>query len=136
MAQQDWAKAFLGVGWKFPVKVDAATGRIKTSQYEEDIEEAIRIIIMTRKGERVMQPDFGCGLHEYLFAGMDYDTASQMRLEVQRALTNWEPRITDVDVRVEVDSGQLMIHIAYVVRATNNPYNLVYPYFLTEGADQ
>jgi len=132
---QDWTKGFLGVGWKFPVTVDETTGRIKTSQYEEDIQEAIRIIIMTRKGERVMQPDFGCGIQEYLFEGMDYDTTSQMRLEIQRALVNWEPRITDVEVIVETENGQLMINVSYVVRATNNPFNLVYPYFLSEGTE-
>ena len=132
---QDGAKGFLGVGWKFPVIVDETTGRIKTSQYEEDIQEAIRIIIMTRKGERVMQPDFGCGLQDYLFEGMDYDTTSQMRLEVQRALLNWEPRITDVEVRMETENGRLMIHVSYVVRATNNPFNFVYPYFLSEGTE-
>ena len=135
MLQQDTAKSFLGVGWKFPVSVDETTGRIKTSQFEEDIREAIRIIIMTRKGERMMQPEFGCGLQDYLFAGMDYDTTTQMRLEIQRALINWEPRITDVEVRVETSDGHLMIHVAYVVRATNNPYNLVFPYFLSEGAE-
>lgn len=130
---RDWAKNFLGVGWKFPVTVDETTGRIKTSQYEEDIQEAIRIIVMTRKGERMMRPDFGCGLHEYLFAGMDYETISQMRLEIQRALLNWEPRVKDVEVNLEMKNGRLMIHISYIVRATNNPFNLVYPYFLSEG---
>ena len=132
---QEWAKEFLGVGWKFPVSVDPTTGRIKTSSDEEDIREAIRIILMTRKGERLMLPDFGCGLHDYLFAGLDYDTTSQMRLEVQRALTEWEPRITDVEVGVETEQGRLMIRVSYVVRATNNPYNLVYPYFLSEGTE-
>jgi len=133
--RQDQAKDFLGVGWKFPVKVDETTGRIKTSRFEEDIQEAIRLIIMTRPGERAMRPDFGCGLQDYLFAGMDYDTTSQMRLEIQRALLNWEPRITDVEVRVETANGQLLIHVDYVVRATNNPFNLVYPYFLREGTE-
>jgi len=135
MAQQDLAKGFLGAGWKFPVSVDETTGRIKTSQFEEDIEEAVRIIIMTRKGERMMQPEFGCGLQDYLFAGMDYDTISQMRLEVQRSLLNWEPRITDVEVRLEAGDGRIMIHISYVVRSTNNPFNLVFPYFLSEGTE-
>ena len=135
MAQQDWAKGFLGVGWKFPVSVDGTTGRVRISQYEEDIQEAIRIILMTRKGERVMRPDFGCGLQDYLFAGMDYNTATQMRLEIQRALTEWEPRITDVEVGVEMDNGTLLIHVSYIVRATNNPFNVVYPYFLSEGAE-
>ena len=133
--ERDLAKSFLGTGWKFPVQVDEATGRIKTSQHEDDIREAIHIIIMTRKGERMMRPEFGCGLQEYLFAGGDYDTATQMRVEIQRALVNWEPRITEVDVNVEEDRGRMMIHVAYVVRATNNPYNLVFPYYLTEGAE-
>jgi phage baseplate assembly protein W len=135
MTDRERAKSFLGVGWKFPIKVDETTGRIRTSQYEEDIQEAIRIIIMTGKGERMMRPDFGCGLQRYLFAGMDYDTITQMRLEVQEALMHWEPRITDVEVNVEENGGRLMIHVAYVVRATNNPFNLVYPYFLSEGTE-
>jgi len=132
---QDWTKSFLGVGWKFPVRVDETTGRIKTSQHEEDIQEAIRIILMTRKGERMMRPEFGCGLQGYLFEGMSYDTTSQMRLEIQRALTNWEPRITDVEVQVEADNGRLMIHVSYVVRSTNNPFNMVFPYFMLEGTE-
>lgn len=133
--ERDSAKSFLGVGWKFPVQVDEATGRIKTSHYEEDIQEAIRIIIMTGRGERVMRPEFGCGLQEYVFAGMNYDTAVQMRTAIQRALVNWEPRITDVEVDVEENGGRMLIHVAYVVRSTNNPYNLVYPYYLSEGAE-
>jgi phage baseplate assembly protein W len=135
MAEQDWAKGFLGVGWKFPVTVDETTGRVRTSQYEEDIQEAIRVIMMTRKGERLMRPDFGCGIHDYLFAGMDYSATSRMSLEVQQALTEWEPRITDVEVGVDTEGGRLMIRVAYVVRATNNLFNMVYPYYLSEGAD-
>lgn len=133
--ERDSAKNFLGVGWKFPVQVDEATGRIKTSHYEEDVQEAIRIIIMTGRGERMMRPEFGCGLREYVFAGLSYDTATQMRTAIQRALINWEPRITEVDVNVEEDRGRMMIYVAYVVRATNNPYNLVFPYYLTEGVE-
>lgn len=62
MEQNDFAKDFLGTGWKFPVEVDEITGRIKMSSYEEDIQEAIGIILKTRKGERMMRPDFGCEL--------------------------------------------------------------------------
>ena len=134
--ERDAAKGFLGVGWKFPVQVDEATGRIKTSSYEEDIQEAIRIIIMTGQGERMMRPEFGCGLQEYVFAGMDYSTATQMRTAIQKALISWEPRITDVEVDVDAEAdGRMMIRVAYVVRATNNPYNLVYPYYLNEGSN-
>lgn len=131
------AKNFLGVGWKFPVSVDETTGRIRMSQHEEDIKEAIGLILMTRKGERMMKPEFGCGIQEYMFTGMDYTTLSQIEEEIRNALMNWEPRITDVEVEVEADKGgaSLSIHVDYVVRATNNPFNMVYPYFLSEGQE-
>ncbi len=136
MAGQDFAKEFLGVGWKFPVQVDEATGRIKTSSYEEDIEEAVRIILMTRKGERMMQPDFGCGVQDYLFDSMDATSMSSMEGEIQDALVRWEPRIREIQVKVQMDpyaEARLNIRISYIVRSTNNPYNLVFPYYLNEG---
>lgn len=136
MADWNEAKKFLGRGWKFPVEVDPVTGRIKTSSYEEDIQEAIQIILLTKKGERVMLPDFGCGLNEYVFETMDYTTTVMMEQEIQSALILWEPRITDVSVHIEMDereSGKINIQISYIVRSTNNPYNLVYPYYISEG---
>lgn len=133
--EENFAKSFLGNGWKFPVQVDETTGRIMTSRYEEDIQEAIRLIVMTGKGERVMRPDFGCGLQEYLFQGLDYETVTQMRAEIEEALTVWEPRITEIEADVVPDDGKMLIHVSYVVRSTNNPYNLVFPYYLTEGTE-
>jgi hypothetical protein len=133
--EANFAKGFLGSGWKFPVQVDETTGRVMTSRYEEDIQEAIRLIVMTGKGERMMRPDFGCGLREYLFQGLDYETVTQMRAEIEDALTEWEPRITEVEVDVEPDDGKMLIHVSYVVRSTNNPFNLVFPYYLTEGTE-
>ncbi len=133
--EENFAKSFLGTGWKFPVQVDETTGRIMTSRYEEDIQEAIRLIVMTGKGERVMRPDFGCGLREYLFQGLDYETVTQMRAEIEEALTVWEPRITEIEADVVPDEGKMFIHVSYVVRSTNNPFNLVFPYYLTEGTE-
>ncbi len=127
-------KAFLGTGWKFPVEVDRATGRIKMSSYEENIEESVRIILGTRKGERVMEPEFGSRLHEYAFETADYTTLYSMKNEVERSLTRWEPRITDIEAQVSderIDEGILFIHIHYVIRSTNNPYNLVYPFYIS-----
>lgn len=129
-------KGFLGTGWKFPVSVDPITGRIKTSQYEEDIKEAIYIIITTRKGERAMEPEFGCRLSQYVFETMDYSALARMEHEITEALSIWEPRITKVEVMVEPDpleSGKINISINYQVRSTNNPFNLVFPYFMNEG---
>lgn len=136
MKQNRNVKDFLGVGWSFPIELDQTTGRIKTSSYEEDIKEAIRIIIMTRKGERVMEPTFGCGIQNYLFDVLDYTTMIQMEHEIEEALTLWEPRITNVQVHIESDQkevGKMNIQIDYIVRNTNNPFNLVYPYYINEG---
>lgn len=136
MKQNRNVKDFLGVGWSFPIELDQTTGRIKTSSYEEDIKEAIGIIIMTRKGERVMEPTFGCGIQNYLFDVLDYTTMIQMEHEIEEALTLWEPRITNVQVHIESDQkevGKMNIQIDYIVRNTNNPFNLVYPYYINEG---
>ena len=129
-------KAFLGTGWKFPVGIDKATGRIQMSSNEDSIRESIRIIIGTRKGELPMHPDFGCGIQEYAFETADYTTLYAMKTEVEHALIRWEPRITDVYARVsdeQIDEGVLMIDVSYVVRATNNQYNQVYPFYINEG---
>lgn len=130
----DVTKEFLGIGWSFPVDADRATGRVKLSAYERDIEEAIRIILGTKQGERVMNPRFGSKLHEYVFAHRDYTTENLIKREVIERLTIWEPRVTDIGVTVGFEpSGGFVIELSYTVRATNNPYNLVYPFYLTEG---
>lgn len=130
-------ESFLGRGWKFPISVDQHTGRVRTSEYEEDIREAIQIILTTRKGERVMRPEFGCNLHDHLFDVIDYTLLKQLELKVKNALVQWEPRITDVEVSASVNASQqslIEIHIAYLVRSTNNPFNLVYPFYINEGS--
>ncbi len=136
MTEWEKAKSFLGTGFYFPIEVDEATGRMRTVSLEEDIIQSIRIILMTRKGERVMRPEFGCDIHSYAFGTMDYTTLVQMEHAVREALTLWEPRITQVEVEVHDEQdgeGTLLIEISYVVRSTNTPYNLVYPYYINEG---
>lgn len=134
MEQSD-PKAFLGVGFKFPVQADKNTGRIKESSYEEDIQEAIRIILSTRKGERIRNPHFGCGIYDYAFEALDDTTMSAVKHEVEMALVLWEPRIENIEVAVDArqEEGVLLIEIGYVVRSTNNPFNLVFPYYINEG---
>lgn len=131
-------KSFLGTGFGFPLQVDGATGKIVQVSGEEDIKQAIYIILMTAKGERVMRPDFGCEIHNYAFETVDFTTLSQMESAVRKALTLYEPRITEVQVSATLDpdiSGKVLIHIAYIVRTTNNPYNLVYPFYINEGIE-
>lgn len=136
MTERDISKGFLGTGFKFPIQVDPSTGRMRTSSHEEDIKEAIAIILNTRRGERVMNPDFGCGIHEYAFGLADFTTLSLMRREVINSLTMWEPRIKDIEVSVDdsqSEIGRIIINISYLVRSTNNPFNLVFPYYINEG---
>lgn len=151
MTERNSAGEFLGRGLKFPIQVDAATGRMKTSAYDEDIREAVYLILMTRKGERIRMPEFGCGIHDFAFGTMDYTSLKEMEKSVWEALVLWEPRIRDIEVNVyEADgtgeggsgtgisgasdqNGRLEISVEYVVRTTNNPYNLVFPFYLNEG---
>ncbi|RZN41689.1 MAG: baseplate protein [Methanophagales archaeon ANME-1-THS] len=129
------AKEFLGKGWKFPVNVDTK-GKIAMAQYEQDIKEAIWIILSTAKGERVMRPDFGSGIYDFVFAPISTATMGMIEASVREALTLWEPRIELLTVNVSADraeEGKLLISIDYRVRTTNNEFNLVYPFYLKEG---
>lgn len=129
-------KAFLGRGWAFPVAVDA-TGDIAMAEHEEDIRQAIRIILATNKGERLMRPDFGAGLDAFVFEPMNTTTLALVRHQVEQALIEWEPRIDSisVDVRAEHAAGRLEIGIGYRVRSTNAFYNHVYPFYIREGQE-
>lgn len=130
------AKEFLGKGWKYPVKT-GADGRIGQSAYEDDIREAILIILGTAKGERVMRPDFGCGIHDLVFAPINTATITLVENSVREALTIYEPRIELIQVKASAESaeeGKLLVNIEYRVKATNSRFNLVYPFYLREGA--
>ena len=123
---------FLGIGWRFPVSLEA-NGQIAMAHYEESIRQAIGMILGTAKGERVMRPDFGCGIHDLVFAVNSPGTAARVASEVRQALIEWEPRIDLLKVNVSPESSagnQLLIEIEYRVRATNNRFNLVYPFYL------
>lgn len=126
---------FLGRGWSFPVETES-DGAIALAEGETDIEQAIRLILQTAPGERVMRPDFGCGIHEYAFAAVDTTTLTLIEDDVREALERWEPRIEVLTVDSALSdaaTGRLDIDIRYRVRQTNNEFNLVYPFYL-EGA--
>lgn len=132
------SKPFLGVGWPFPL-VDSkgeprlnADGSLKLSQYEESVRESIWIVLGTAKGERVMRPEFGCGIYDLVFEVNSASTAGLVAQAVRDALLYFEPRIDVLDVQVEAEGskGVLLISIDYQVRATNNVFNLVYPFYL------
>jgi hypothetical protein len=125
-------KPFLGVGLGFPVSVDPQTGALNPGAYEESVRQSIWIILGTAKGERVMRPDFGCGIYDLVFEMNTASTAGKVAQAVREALLLFEPRIDVRDVQVRAENGGevLLISIAYEVRATNNVFNLVYPFYL------
>jgi len=127
---------FLGVGWKFPLQV-TANGKIARARYEQRIEEAIYLILSTAKGERVMLPDFGCGIHELVFSPNNTLTRSVVVQNVRQALVTYEPRIDVLEVSADAAEGEpnlLLIRINYRIRANNALGNLVYPFYIREGA--
>lgn len=133
----DATKDFLGSGWKFPPRLDSR-GRIELVHQEQDVEEAIRMILMTNKGERPMRPEFGSELFRLQFAPNDAGTAGLAARYVQEALLFWEPRIDDVQVQADPDEqhpARLMINVRYRIRATNSERNLVFPFYTIPGED-
>jgi phage baseplate assembly protein W len=127
-------KGFLGVGLRFPVE-PAVDGELALAAFEDDIREAIRIILGTAPGERVMRPDFGAGLPTLAFEPLNTATIALAKHRVEEALITWEPRIDNISVDVAADppQGRLLIDVHYRIRATNTFYNLVYPFYLLEG---
>lgn len=129
-------KAHLGVGWAFPVK--PVNGGLTFAYYEDDIERAIPIILLTEPPERPMLPEFGAGLRRFVFEPSSAATWRAMEQSVQRALTDWEPRIDVEAVTVTPDTVEpnlLLIEIDFVVRATDTSYNRVYPFYLLAGGE-
>jgi uncharacterized protein len=135
MSTPEPARSFLGIGWAFPPRIEAG-GAVAESVYEEDIREAIRIILGTSPGERVMRPEFGAGLEQFLFEPVNPTTVGRLQRQVRDALVTWEPRIDVEDVTVTPEGAPpvvLMVELTYRVRATNARANLVYPFYLQEG---
>lgn len=129
---------FLGVGWNFPIGLDDKRSdgfrpiRMATDS-EDGIRQSIWMILSTSPGERVMRPDFGCGLQDAVFGVNNAATANAIAGTVREALALWEPRIDVLDVYAisdAADANLLLIEINYQVRSTNSRFNLVYPFYL------
>ncbi len=126
------SQEFIGSGWAFPMRTDAAGG-IALVSHDRELEEAIRLVLGTAPGERPMRPEFGCAIHDYVFAPADPDTAGRIAYEVRASLARWEPRIEVVDVAVSFDDRDqsvLYIDIRYTVGNENDPRNLVFPFYV------
>jgi phage baseplate assembly protein W len=122
----------IGSGLAFPLQVDRRGG-IALARDEQDIDQAIQLILGTAPGERPMRPEFGCGVHDFVFDSIDATTVGRMEDAIREALDRWEPRIQVQTVDFDLsnsDNGVLAIDIGYTVRATNTERNLVYPFYV------
>jgi len=122
---------FLGKGIAWPMRLNERKG-IAVSRSEDKIKESIQIILGTERGTRLMRPTFGSLLHTLVFAPNNIGTANLARHYVEEALTTWEPRIVLDQVTVENDhqNNYLLVTIRYHIKATRDPQNLVYPFYL------
>ncbi len=140
------SKLFLGRGVGFPVSLNGA-GKLQAAEYEESVRQSILIILGTAKGERLMRPDFGCGIYDLVFEINSASVAGKISQAVQEAILKFEPRVDVLDIKVTSgffksnnqfeaaqNSSVLMIEIKYQVRASNNVFNLVYPFYLERSA--
>lgn len=128
---------FVGAGLAFPVGVDQR-GRFALARGANDIEQAIKIILLTPKGQRLMRPTFGCQIHDLIFAPNDATTAGLAEYYVREALTMWEPRITVVAIEVGPDpevTERLLIAIQYEIKATHDRRSLVFPFYRIPGEE-
>lgn len=129
------SKTFLGKGiaCQFAANAD---GALRHAAYEDSVQQSVWIILSTARGERVMRPDFGCGIHEMVFGTLNASTSGEVGAAVRDALLRFEPRIDvrEVDVSVGGSGEVLLISVDYEVRATNNAFNMVYPLYLDTGA--
>jgi uncharacterized protein len=122
----------IGSGIAFPLQVDRRGG-IALARDEQDIDQAIQLILGTAPGERPMRPEFGCGVHDFVFDSIDASTVGKMEEAIRDALDRWEPRVIVQTVEFDLDhvgEGRLVIDIGYRVRVTNTLRNLVYPFYV------
>ncbi len=134
MAEKD----FMGLGMHFPPEIDKASGRFKTSVYEDKIKESILLILKTQRGERLTLPQFGGSINNYVFTNTDTTTLNLMANSIRKVLAKNEKRIKDIKVKIlqdKTESGRLNVDISYFVMQSDMPGNLVFPFYL-EGVEE
>lgn len=131
-------QSFLGSGWSFPPAFDKTEKRVALTHDREDIERSLEILLGTRKGERVMRPEYGCNLDEMVFESFNLSLKTYLADMVETAILYHEPRIEPLQITIDdsfIHDGRLLIEIDYRVRATNSRFNMVYPFYLEEGTE-
>ena len=136
------SEGFLGTGWRYElqdennvgIRLEPSTGQIAEASDDALIQQSIWLILSTAPGERVMRPEFGCGIHDLVFSVPGPGSLGELAREVTRALTLWEPRIDvrRVEARQDVrEPSRVLIEIEATVRSTNSRFNLVYPFYVS-----
>lgn len=131
-------REYLGKGWRFPVAINL-TGGVSSSAYEENIRESIFVILGTAPGERIKRPEFGCQIHELMFAPNNPTTAALASHFCEEALIKWEPRVEDLEIEAEAsqdEPNRLNVRITYYVIGAHERRSLVYPFYLRTGEDE
>ena len=126
------------IGWKFPVEIDAQTGKFKTQEGDEDIKEAIKIILTTKKGERMGNPNFGSNLFKFMFTGVNYTELKELEYEITKALNMWEPRIKNLEVEAAPDrghKGRVIVSVKYRTARMMTPDEMNFVFDVNEGAN-
>ncbi|WP_329056191.1 GPW/gp25 family protein [Amycolatopsis sp. NBC_01488] len=127
----------IGAGWGFPLGY-TPSGGFDLARGPRKLEQSMRLILTTYPGERLMRPDFGSRLRDYVFATVSLDTATELSGEVRRALTRWEPRaeITDVVTLPDPDEPSLLyIDIRYRLVDTGDERSLVFPFYTVPDSE-
>lgn len=130
---------FLGTGWAFPPAFDPRTRETVMVTQHQDVEESLRILLSTSPGERVMHPNYGCGLMRMVFENMDESRLTEIRSLVERAVLFFEPRVILHELLIDTDElfeGILRLRLDYSIRTTNTRHNLVYPLYLAEATQR
>jgi len=126
--------SFLGTGWSFPPTFNQDTGTVEMVSDEKDIFQSLEIILSTRPAERIMQPDFGCELSQFVFEEISQGLITGIKGTISDALLYHEPRIDVEEINIdESEAGLLLINVIYRVRVTNSRFNLVYPFYINEA---
>ena len=130
-------KSFLGRGWAFPVTFSEESYQVHMSEEEEDIQQSLIILLNTTLGERIMRPDYGANMEDLLFEALNVTTANMIANRIKKAILFHEPRVKteDIDLRPDYNEGRVEVLVKYIIIATNNRRNLVYPYLFTEATD-
>lgn len=129
---------FVGRGIAFPLRADP-TGNLATVAGETAVERSIRLVVQTAPGERPMRPEFGCNIHDHVFASINATTIGAIAFEVERAIVRWEPRVDVVGVEVYADpdrQGLLYIDVTYAIKGDNDERNLVFPFYTIPDGEE